>query len=196
MEETELEKTKSYGKFKSAEELLAAYNALEREFTKRCQLIKELKAAGENACAQEDIKAEDASIAATGASVVEDEVHGVAAPTEEPQASGADNTESSDESTSPKTRDAAPTDITEGSTTPALAPIDVVGYCAENADACADGLSEIPQVMDACIAKYKQKLISMGAAVAAVRGAAVITPVRRPKTLQEAKRLADEMLRD
>ena len=33
----------SYGKFKSAEELLKAYNALESEFTKRSQKLKELE---------------------------------------------------------------------------------------------------------------------------------------------------------
>lgn len=35
----------SYGKFKDAEALLTAYNALESEFTKRCQKIKELETA-------------------------------------------------------------------------------------------------------------------------------------------------------
>lgn len=34
----------SYGKFKSAEALLSAYNSLQAEFTKRCQRIKELEA--------------------------------------------------------------------------------------------------------------------------------------------------------
>ena len=33
----------SYGKFKSAEALLSAYNSLQAEFTKRCQRIKELE---------------------------------------------------------------------------------------------------------------------------------------------------------
>ena len=33
----------SYGKFKDADALLAAYNSLEAEFTKRCQRIKELE---------------------------------------------------------------------------------------------------------------------------------------------------------
>ncbi len=33
----------SYGKFKDAKTLLSAYNALESEFTKRCQRIKELE---------------------------------------------------------------------------------------------------------------------------------------------------------
>ncbi len=37
------EDTVSYGKFKSAEALLAAYNSLQAEFTKRCQRIKELE---------------------------------------------------------------------------------------------------------------------------------------------------------
>lgn len=32
------------GKFGSPEELLSAYNALQSEFTKRCQLVKELQA--------------------------------------------------------------------------------------------------------------------------------------------------------
>lgn len=32
------------GKFGSTEELLSAYNALQSEFTKRCQLVKELQA--------------------------------------------------------------------------------------------------------------------------------------------------------
>ena len=48
----------SYGKFKSAEALLSAYNSLEAEFTKRCQRIKELeteksKAFPENAVTNE-----------------------------------------------------------------------------------------------------------------------------------------------
>ena len=34
----------SYGKFKSADALLSAYNSLQAEFTKRCQRIKELEA--------------------------------------------------------------------------------------------------------------------------------------------------------
>ncbi len=33
----------SYGKFKSADALLSAYNSLQAEFTKRCQRIKELE---------------------------------------------------------------------------------------------------------------------------------------------------------
>ena len=39
----------SYGKFKSAEALLSAYNSLQAEFTKRCQRIKELEAIANNA---------------------------------------------------------------------------------------------------------------------------------------------------
>ena len=33
----------TYGKFKSAEKLLEAYNNLESEFTKKCQLLSELQ---------------------------------------------------------------------------------------------------------------------------------------------------------
>ena len=45
----------SYGKFKSAEALLSAYNSLQAEFTKRCQRIKELEkdANKENSLAKE-----------------------------------------------------------------------------------------------------------------------------------------------
>ena len=42
--EEQAEQTVSYGKFKDATALLNAYNALESEFTKRCQRIKELEA--------------------------------------------------------------------------------------------------------------------------------------------------------
>ena len=35
---------KRLGKFDTADELLRAYNALESEFTKRCQLVSELQA--------------------------------------------------------------------------------------------------------------------------------------------------------
>ena len=44
----------SYGKFKSAEALLSAYNSLQAEFTKRCQRIKEL---------ERDANKEDSSLA-------------------------------------------------------------------------------------------------------------------------------------
>ncbi len=37
------ESSVSYGKFKSVEALLSAYNSLQAEFTKRCQRIKELE---------------------------------------------------------------------------------------------------------------------------------------------------------
>ena len=37
------DKKASFGKFKSADALLSAYNSLQTEFTKRCQRIKELE---------------------------------------------------------------------------------------------------------------------------------------------------------
>jgi len=43
--EADKEKTESFGKFKTAEELLKAYTALEGEFTKRSQRLKELECA-------------------------------------------------------------------------------------------------------------------------------------------------------
>ncbi len=46
--ESDKEQTNSFGKFKSAEELLKAYNSLEGEFTKRSQRLKELEAKKED----------------------------------------------------------------------------------------------------------------------------------------------------
>lgn len=63
VEQTELEEVKSevntnetvsYGKFKDADALYKAYNALESEFTKRCQKIKELEGKIERVDKQEE----------------------------------------------------------------------------------------------------------------------------------------------
>ncbi|MCH5162487.1 MAG: hypothetical protein J1G38_03240 [Clostridiales bacterium] len=186
MEANEIEK--EYGKFKSAEELLAAYNALEREFTKRCQLIKTLQTAEKPACAQEDIQAEEFSSADDASEATSENFEATADKDKEQSNSECEQIKDASTITQP-----APTE--ESQSAQDVAPTEVVAYCVHNAETIAEPLSDIPQVMDACIAKYKQKLIGMGATVAAVRGAAVITPVRRPKTLQEAKLLADEMLR-
>ncbi|MDE7463856.1 MAG: hypothetical protein K2M48_02405 [Clostridiales bacterium] len=188
--EEQIESIKEYGKFKSAEELLAAYNALEREFTKRCQLIKTLQTA-EHACAQENAEAEaPLSEDKTKPDTADIKEHGAAAPA--PEAPHIEEQHGEEAPVAPITQDPAPTEMP---TTRGIEQSDIIGYCVENAE-IAELLSEIPQVMDACIAKYKQRLIGMGATVNAVRGAAVITPVRRPKTLKEAKMLADEMLRN
>ncbi len=175
------EEVKTYGKFKSAEELLAAYNALEREFTKRCQLIKTLKTAGEHACAQEDTA----------------EV-GTSAQTPQPcekaaKARAEEGAENSDKAEEQITQVLASTDEKARTEKREPAPLEIAAYVAANAEACAELIAEIPQVTDACIAKYKQKLIGMHC-MPALRGAAVMTPIRRPKTLEEAKALADEML--
>lgn len=45
----------SYGKFKSAEALLSAYNSLQAEFTKRCQRLKELETAAGAADTRENL---------------------------------------------------------------------------------------------------------------------------------------------
>ncbi len=52
----------SYGKFKSAEALLSAYNSLQAEFTKRCQRIKELEATAnkDNTLAEKELIHEQA----------------------------------------------------------------------------------------------------------------------------------------
>ncbi len=183
---TENTQENAFGKFKSAEELLAAYNALEREFTKRCQLIKTLKTAGEHACAQ-DTDTADKTVRPPETACSEVRQSECAADSQVDK-----NTD--DTAQEQITQAAAPTENTQSEKQPELAPCDIAAYVVANAEECAALLSEIPQVMDACIAKYKQRLIGMHCSPA-VRGAAVITPVRRPKTLEEAKILADEMLR-
>ena len=60
----EREKTVSFGKFKDAEALLAAYNSLQSEFTKRCQRIKELEAA--TALASDTANADNPELSKTG----------------------------------------------------------------------------------------------------------------------------------
>ena len=45
----------SLGKFKNSDELLKAYNNLEKEFTKKCQKIKQLEAQNDNATTSPDV---------------------------------------------------------------------------------------------------------------------------------------------
>lgn len=71
---------------------------------------------------------------------------------------------------------------------------DALAVIAENAAECAEALSCLQPVMDECLARYKKKLLGLGTLGTAC-GTAVITPARRPRTLSEAKRLADEMLK-
>lgn len=146
-------------KFNDDKELLAAYNALEREFTKRCQLIKELQAKLDAVTAQappQELPVDDAGDAEGSAGAVQ----------------------------TPFDAPPPPQPPTER---------DVLEYVAERAGELAELLSQIPEIADACIARYKQRILGCRTA-SSPRGAAVITPARRPKTLDEAKRLVDELL--
>ncbi|MDE7107543.1 MAG: hypothetical protein K2O39_04395, partial [Clostridiales bacterium] len=75
----------------------------------------------------------------------------------------------------------------------AITPDDVLNEILQNACSYAEALSAIPEVMSACIASYKQRLIRPQPA-SAPAGCAVIVPSKRPRTLSEAKRLADALL--
>ncbi|MCH5161677.1 MAG: hypothetical protein J1G04_06565 [Clostridiales bacterium] len=155
-----------YGKFATAQELLNAYNALQSEFTKRCQLIKQLQVRLDecHAQAQSDVAADEACAK------------------EQIQA-----------------QCAAPPD---GKTTVAQSSVcdgearlaDAIAVIAQNIDDCADYLASLPQIADAVILTYKKKLLCPHSAPSP-RGMAVVMPAHRPKTLAEAKRLADEMLK-
>jgi len=179
----------SAGKFKSADELLAAYNALEREFTKRCQLLKKLQSeSGGTPEAQEN------NVNGETPGQSESEL-------EAPDCGGSvsDGTPPSDTADAPIEAPSEPTE-TDGAPTEVetitriAAPLDPVAEIAKNAEAYAEALADLPQVMACCIARYKASRSGL-AVIPAPSGAAVIAPVKRPLTLADAKRLADEMLK-
>ncbi|MDE5593222.1 MAG: hypothetical protein K2I75_04740 [Clostridiales bacterium] len=153
------------GKFNTAEDLLAAYNALESEFTKRCQLIKQLQTELDSLRAQAQEQIDDMAIGER----------------EQPP---------EDIRSVPETEKG----VQEIAPTPAaITTDDVLNEILQNACEYAELLSTIPEVMSACIASYKQRLIRPQPA-AAPSGCAVIVPSKRPRTLSEAKRLADALL--
>ncbi|MDE6293997.1 MAG: hypothetical protein K2L88_05180 [Clostridiales bacterium] len=157
------------GKFNTAEDLLAAYNALESEFTKRCQLIKQLQAELDRNSAQ------------AAQEQIDDEIG---------------NTES--EQPAPPPEDIRSVPETEAgeqamAQTRVITADDVLNEILQNACSYAEVLCTIPEVMSACIASYKKRLIRPQPA-SAPRGCAVIVPSQKPRTLSEAKRLADAML--
>lgn len=178
----------TFGKFGSPEELLSAYNALQSEFTKRCQLVKELQARLDAFCAQAENAAPRSSAQCGGGETATElgadarEIASVGAPVAGNDCDGADN--------DGKTDEAAETD--DDAQSERLA--DALAVIAENAAECAEALSSLQPVMDECLARYKKKLLGLGMLGTAC-GTAVITPARRPRTLSEAKRLADEMLK-
>ena len=166
------------GKFNTADDLLAAYNALESEFTKRCQLIKQLQAELDSVRAQaEQIEDSTQNCVSEG----RDNIADTAQPPENDQ----------------PVPEVEKGDICAAAVIPAPVPVitadDVLNEILQNACDYAEALSAIPEVMSACIASYKQRLIRPQPA-AAPSGCAVIVPSKRPTTLSEAKRLADALL--
>lgn len=151
-----------FGKFDSAQSLLSAYNALESEFTKRCQLVKELQA---------ELSSRDGAQAEAATNVLDR--------AEERAVNGGDERLS-------EVRTDGGQAVSDGTD-------DVEEICARAIE-YAELLSAVPQIMDACIERYKRKLIGFGNSAAICTGAAVITPVHKPKTLEDAKRLADKLL--
>ncbi|MDE6201655.1 MAG: hypothetical protein K2M47_07280 [Clostridiales bacterium] len=163
------------GKFNTAEDLLAAYNALESEFTKRCQLVKQLQAELDfyhSAQAQEQIDEQTADA----------ERDNVEQQAQTPEINQPVHEAEKDE----KSADNIPP-------APVITADDVLNEILQNACEYAEVLSTIPEIMSACIASYKQRLIRPQPA-SAPSGCAVIVPSKRPRTLSEAKRLADALL--
>lgn len=231
--------TAAIDKFKSTEELSSAYAALEREFTKRCQLIKELQAKLDRLVAS-DAERHDSSVADPAAS----SVTFAESPEPERTADAESKAAEIDTNTPCDTEPPAPAENTDllaaevidavskpdagiavsatmrtenvptaesAATTPPAAVVppiadvgaenaasaaDIIGEVTERADELSDALSLIPEVMEACIARYKKRLMGAGISTPAVRGAAVVAPVKRPKTLSDAKRIADELMRN
>lgn len=173
VEQAEKQSASKIGKFNTAEDLLAAYNALESEFTKRCQLIKQLQAELDRnsaQAAQEQIDETVESAKSENAEQIADEPeHDLPVPE-----AGKDE------------KGTAASSVT-------LSADDVLNEILQNACSYAEVLCTIPEVMSACIASYKQRLIRPQPA-SAPRGCAVIVPSKKPTTLSEAKRLADMML--
>lgn len=161
-----------FGKFASAEELLAAYNALESEFTKRCQLVKELQARIDDSDAQAQAAAMQEHAAGDGRTSPEE----LSASADAPETSATVE---------------PPAEVR----TVVVAPADVIGAVIADVEEYLDALCAIPQVMDECVARYKQALLCKEFGMPAVRGSAVLTPIARPKTLVDAKRIADGMLK-
>lgn len=203
------------GKFESVEQLLAAYNALEAEFTKRCQLVRELQAAlSERAAQAEDAEksggaarynaadtpqaVETAGAQTGGQSAVAAETSGAAcdgAAREAAQAPARPCAERcNSDACATAARDGA--ERAENAERVESAAIDAgaaLAYVAQNIAELAESLCELPELADACIARYKRRLMD-ARLVAVPRGAAVITPAKRPRTLDDAKRIADALL--
>ena len=205
-----------YGKFKTAGDLLAAYNALESEFTKKCQSLKRLQAQLEllNAQAEAGKPTGDPHSPPPNSDAERDGAPPIATavatpPTAENFARAADTSDPND----PFDDTSAPQDATVE--VAAAASMTQCGACAadgeddaqsaarraletvvQHAAEFAETLAALPEIMDACVARYKQKLLGGRAHCVSPAGMAVIAPVKRPRTLYEAKLLADELLNE
>lgn len=200
------------GKFESVEQLLAAYNALEAEFTKRCQLVRELQAAlSERAAQAEDAEksggtarynaadtpqaVESAGAQADGQSADAAACDGAACDGAAREAVQAPAQQCAERCNSDACATAA-RGCAEHAENAERAVIDAgaaLAYVAQNIAELAESLCELPELADACIARYKRRLMD-ARLVAVPRGAAVITPAKRPRTLDDAKRIADALL--
>lgn len=187
-----------YGKFDTAEDLLSAYNALEAQFTKRCQLVKELQTALEHSAQAERHIQDDGTVKEQKPTE-----------TDSAQAQAADNFDSaqaveSGDGKASESTESVPSEIVGEPDTERQLTTDearqteltfdaVMNEIAAHAVLYAEALSAVPEIMNACVALYKQRRLS-GEHLPSPHGAAVLTPVKRPNSLAEAKKLADTLL--
>lgn len=199
------------GKFESVEQLLAAYNALEAEFTKRCQLVRELQAALSERAAQAEDAEKSGGAAQSNAADTPQAVESAGAQADGQSADAAETNAAACDDAARETAqpcaercspDACATaarggaERVENAERVESAVIDAgaaLAYVAQNIAELAESLCELPELADACIARYKRRLLD-ARLVAVPRGAAVITPAKRPRTLDDAKRIADALL--
>ncbi len=211
-----------HGKFNTPEALLAAYNALESEFTKRCQLIKKLQAeldarsdaqAESKVCANgcgspdRDMSADVSQSRKSGSNEIavpdgcSENADDVIAAAEENRAgetaaaeeNRAGETAAAEVSAADSRAEADKAGSDGGACSNGISAEDALDYIVRNAADCADALAEIPDIAAVCIARYKRRLAEPLPA-AAPCGSAVMVPVKRPRTLAEAKLLADGLL--
>ncbi len=203
-----------YGKFKTSDDLLAAYNALESEFTKKCQSLKRLQAQLEllNAQAEACKPTGDPPSPPPNSDADRDGASPIATAVATPPP--AENFDSAADTSDPNDP-FDDTDASKDKTSEFASGIAQCGACAadgeddaqsaarraletvvQNAAEFAETLAALPEIMDACVARYKQKLLGGRAHCVSPAGMAVIAPVKRPRTLYEAKLLADELLNE
>lgn len=187
------------GKFGSAEELLSAYNALESEFTKRCQLVKQLQAQLAAFAAQAEQTAEmppsaDDDPDPNDKSARHDD------PDPTVRAAAADDPAQANGDVDREVPcDGVPEAQTIVSTDPAVVEMTneiiarAIGEIERDASAYVDALCAIPEIMDGCIERYKRRIVETRVS-APPSGCAVIAPLARPRTLSEAKILADKLI--